>query len=530
MLHIRRAAIACGFAAAMVSFRPTLAQEDAFSEKVDVRVINIEAVVEDAQGNRVRGLEGEDFEILVDGQARPADYFTEIQDGLMPPPAASEASPPGIEGLLASPGDASETSPRRLPNNYLVFIDMLLSDPREARYAAERLAADLERLPPEDQVSVFVFDGARLHRLADWSSGREGQLSALRQLHLVRSEAAGAIAETIAADAMARLLTDDATSASVLDSAKRLGWRLDATLTAAAAAMRAASPPPGRRVMLAFGGNWPRDFAAFFGVATSPEFSKAVRNCFPRASYQGLYEAANQLGYTLYTTDLFLPRALRGLDDRDFERNVTFGKFADETGGRSFQNGWKRGALDEIRDDLASFYWLGFDAPRRHDGKSYKLEVRVKQPGLKVRSRRQFSDQSRQAEIEQELAGRLLFENGAEGRQDFKVTTGEPREKGGEITLPVSLRIPLEEVFFEPRGKAWRAELELRIAALDERGGRSPMPSIPVKLDGPKPQPGQYATYETALRLRRESKRFVLGLYDAKTSRLLVSTVKLAGF
>lgn len=543
MSHLRRVAF-FGFAAAFCQTWPAAAQEDeTFSERVDVRVINLEAVVEDERGNRVEGLGAGDFEILVDGKARPADYFTEIRDGLLPAEAPGAASPPALAGL-APPAEGGAAAPsRRLPTSYLVFFDLMLSNPRDVLYAGERLAADFERLPPEDQIAVFTFEGTTLLRLADWNSSRADQLYALRELHRAQSKAAAALNELKANDELARLVDSNDVAASVVFSARRFAQRMDAVLTAGASAMRAANPPPGRRVMLAFAGMWPRDLAAFFGVATSTEYSRNIRNEFPKASYHAFYETANQLGYTLYPTDVSRLRAPGSAEigevqtardyallgaDRDFETDVTLGKFAEETGGRSFASGWKENALEEVRDDVSSFYWLGFDAPRRHDGKSYQLEVKVKKPGLKVRSRRQYSDLSRQAEVDQELASRLLFDTAGD-RQDFKVTTGEPQQKGRGYTLPVSVRIPLEEVFFRQQGSGWRADLELRIAAIDELGRRSPMPSIPVKLDGPKPQPGQFATYETALRLRHVSRRFVLGLYDTKTSRLLVSTVRLAG-
>ncbi len=80
---------------------------------------------------------------------------------------------------------------------------------------------------------------------------------------------------------------------------------------------------------------------------------------------------------------------------------------------------------------------------------------------------------------------------------------------------------------FLPKGKGYAADLELRIAAIDDRGQRSQMPNIPFKLEGPKPEVGQYATYETNLRLNTAARRAVLGLYDKKGDRLLVSTLDL---
>ncbi|MYF05689.1 MAG: hypothetical protein F4230_12255 [Holophagales bacterium] len=59
-------------------------QEDlpaVFSEVIDVRVVNIEVVVTDRDGNRVHGLTASDFELLVDGEPTPIDYLVSIAEG-----------------------------------------------------------------------------------------------------------------------------------------------------------------------------------------------------------------------------------------------------------------------------------------------------------------------------------------------------------------------------------------------------------------------------------------------------------------
>ena len=40
---------------------------DLFSDVIDVRVVNVEVVVTDKKGNRIRGLQAKDFELRVDG-------------------------------------------------------------------------------------------------------------------------------------------------------------------------------------------------------------------------------------------------------------------------------------------------------------------------------------------------------------------------------------------------------------------------------------------------------------------------------
>ena len=48
---------------------------------IDVRVVNVEAVVTAASGQRVPGLSAADFRLLVDGREVPVEYFAEIADG-----------------------------------------------------------------------------------------------------------------------------------------------------------------------------------------------------------------------------------------------------------------------------------------------------------------------------------------------------------------------------------------------------------------------------------------------------------------
>src|SRR5215218_7873449 len=59
--------------------------EETFGESIDVRVVNVEAVVTDRKGDRVQGLTAGDFRLLVDGVEVPIDYFTEVADGVALP-------------------------------------------------------------------------------------------------------------------------------------------------------------------------------------------------------------------------------------------------------------------------------------------------------------------------------------------------------------------------------------------------------------------------------------------------------------
>lgn len=527
-------------------------EDEPFTETVDVRVINVEAVVEDDQGNRVQGLGIGDFELLVDGKPQPVEYFSEIRGNVATAAATPAPAAPAAAPAPAPPPGLDEGG--RLPTCYVIFVDLSSADPRYVKQATENLARQVESIPAEDKVALFVFDGRRLDNLADWRDRRRQVVLSLESLY-ERATGLQAVAEDRAFDlARERLdsrvpqLNQDVSN-NLEDGARRLGNRIAASFTALATIMRTAEPPPGRRVILAFGGSWPRDLAAHFGVAEGRNgLARRLREYYPLKSYTQVYETANLMGYTFYGADLYSNRKAAGsaevfgspdidgadasrLDnlreqDRDFERDATLMRYAEQTGGKAFTTGFGETTLATLQQDLASFYWLGFTAKKIDKDKDHSIEVRVKRPGLKVRSRKQFSDLSRKVEIDQELDSRLLFSSRAS--EDFTVVLSEPERKRSEMTVPITFRIPLDKVVFLPKGKGYAAELEMRVAAIDDRGQRSPMPNLPpVKLEGPKPQLGQYATYETQLRLNTAARRVVLGLYDKAGDRLLVSTIDL---
>src|SRR5436309_1811249 len=95
---------------------PPPAPPSIFGEQIEVRVVNVEAVVTDRQGNRVAGLKPGDFRLEVDGKPVAIEYFNEIRGGQAIAPGPREESSP-VKGLPSlAPGSPVGTS-------YLVFVD-----------------------------------------------------------------------------------------------------------------------------------------------------------------------------------------------------------------------------------------------------------------------------------------------------------------------------------------------------------------------------------------------------------------------
>ena len=109
--------------AAIVPLATAAAQQQdlpaVFSEVIDVRVVNVEVVVTDRQGDRVHGLRVSDFELLIDGEPMPIDYFTEIEEGQAQVAGGNVAGVPSLEPDM------------HVATNYLIYIDDLFSIERD---------------------------------------------------------------------------------------------------------------------------------------------------------------------------------------------------------------------------------------------------------------------------------------------------------------------------------------------------------------------------------------------------------------
>ncbi|HSF43419.1 MAG TPA: hypothetical protein VLT87_26710, partial [Thermoanaerobaculia bacterium] len=92
---------------ALLAAAPAVAQQppaqeappSVFGEQIDVRVVNVEAVVTDREGNRVQNLGPSDFRLKVDGKVVPVEYFSEVRGGQAIAVSGTEAEAPPVPGL-----------------------------------------------------------------------------------------------------------------------------------------------------------------------------------------------------------------------------------------------------------------------------------------------------------------------------------------------------------------------------------------------------------------------------------------------
>jgi VWFA-related protein len=527
-----------------------------FSEVLDVRVVNLEVVVTDSDGVPIFGLGPDAFELEIDGEVVPIEYFSEVRAGVAGTDKVDASVVPGLPSLVA--GEPVGTS-------YLVFIDDFFSIARDRDQVLEALKSDLPLMGPEDRMAIVAFNGTELDMITTWSQSVPALERALEAalerpafgLQRLAEQRQFNYDRTLSALSSIRAgeITTDAFLRTQLDPderfyLERLTDQVSRSVTAGASTLRSFAEPPGRKVMLLLSGGWPFFPAMFLGPDVSPVvLSWELTD--GQALFRPLTDTANLIGYTLYPVDvpgfndllanesptLRDPRVedvartgLRGDGAflRQQEVHYTLDFLARQTGGTSFINSERLDAFSGTVSDTRSYYWIGFTPNREWDDRRHKIEVSVKEKGFRVRSRDGFLDSSRRHEVAMALESTLLFGNPG-GQGSLRVNLGEPKKKGRKkMEVPVTILIPLDEITFLPSEQGEVAQIELMVAVRDELGRRANIPAVPMAFQAPGDgEPGGLGSYEFSLQVRKQRNDAVIAVVDTASGRILSASVEI---
>lgn len=523
---------------------PLSSQEDdsarSFGETIDIRVVNIEAVVTDRQGLRVHGLGPEDFRITVNGEQVPITYFTEVEAGR------------AVAGEIREPDGTTESLPvfasgDAVGNSYLVFIDNFFAIGAQRDVVLESMAKDLRAtMRPEDRMAIVAFDGKRIEMLTSWTQRTSTLERVLRQATDLPAYGLHRRAEN------PNGFDRDLMEVSQVFGPSQRRLQLERTADAVVSTLRSFAQPPGRKVLLLLSGGWPT------GPFNEPGDGNLGASATDLSVTRPISETANLLGYTVYPVDLPGFQSLAANVDESFPdsrgafrtssagfRSATFGRgsgrgpemagetfrlstlrlIARDTGGKPLLFGKRTDVLDTVTQDTRAYYWLGFTPERLRDDSKYKLEVEVLRPGLEVRSRRSYRDLSRASEVGMLAQSALLF--GTDDKS-FDVEVGTPARSGfRRMTVPVRIAIPASAITMLPYDDdTFVADLELRVAATDPTGAQSAMPMVPMRLEEEgEPDDDARFYYEADLELRRLQHDLVVAVHDTASGAVLTRVV-----
>lgn len=481
-------------AALLVSAVPLFAQQP-LMESIEVRVTNVDVVVTDAQGHAVSGLGQDDFEILENGKPQQITNFYEISETT----AATAEETAGQERAVAP----AEMRKRKI----VIFVDNYSIHPLARNRAFDAVEKSLDSLMRPGDEATIVFWNRRLEVMVPFTSDRAELLARFREARrtagggMSLSAARARIVEHAAqmiADANQpnnRSITHAQAYAESTAAARVFAEELYASENALIADLKRTlttlAGVEGKKVMIYLGAEMPDNPGLELFQQIDSMFQSYIRNIRPAiireqgrkmsGEIRAVAHSANANGVTMYMVDT----AERGRSEdptgRVVEPDVVFfgqtntpvsmATIAAITGGVSVPGGKSfEQALETVARDLSSYYSLGYKSPAE-DG-NRRLEVKVKRPGLRVRSRASYTVRNADQEVEDRVVA-ALFHTRVMSDFPISIAVGQPEQQpGGQFKVPVTVTFP-SSITLIPQDDSLVGEFAVFIATATEGGALS---------------------------------------------------------
>ncbi len=396
-------------------------------EKVRVRLILIDVVAEDKDGNRVSGLSKDDFHLFVDGVDKPISTFEEhCQKGYelrresMPILAENKES---LNSMNTPPADVPVIEPR-----YIIFYfdgaHLSIGGRLGALQATEKFIR--ENMRPLDNIMIAVFAN-RLRIIQYFSNDKEELMESLDK---VKNDVAlmddYGIGEYTRIASVRRSRTvkfgeQVEVPLTTENCAEAVGYAFENYLNTQKAmeglrSIFAFLDPIKSRKALVYFGDKLRDHPGFLYILLSAECLNTdielisyERSLDIEPQLRKVVNEANSSRVTFYTVDTL---GLTAPGERLEEKSVlnALSTLAIDTGGKLLKgsNDLTR-FIPAMEEDSNCYYTIGYTPEREADGKMHTLNITIDVPHLIVRSKTGFTDFTKEEKEEQKLLSALLL-------------------------------------------------------------------------------------------------------------------------
>jgi VWFA-related protein len=355
--------------------------------RVEVNYVEVDAVVTDALGNVVSDLTADEFEVLEDGRPQKVTAFSHVNI-----PIERAERPLFAEGPIDADVQSNEQVEGRI---YLIVLDDMHTDvtrtPR-VKAAARRF---IENSFGVNDLAAVVYTGGRAEDSQDFTNNRRLLLAAIDKFTGRKMRSA-----TLERLDNVRVLNGVVTAGDDPAELER-AFRARSTMAAIRKLADFMAGVRGRRkAMLLIGEGVDYNIYDVMGQAgtTASAILMDTEDAIAAATRGNVtIYAIDPRGLTTGSADLIetastLPEQGIGLESTQSELRLSQDSLrvlAANTGGFAAvnQNDFNT-AFDRIVTENSSYYLLGYySANDRRGGRFRKIEVRVKRPGLRVRSR-----------------------------------------------------------------------------------------------------------------------------------------------
>lgn len=528
-----------------------------FFDITNINVVNVEVYVTDKDGKPVTDLDQGDFEVYENGQQVPITNFFAVAEGTPRSPEQVESLPePTLEQPRVNLPPAVRADQRL---HLVVYVDNFNIRPANRNRVLNRVNRFLrEQLDPEDRVMVVSYDRS-LHIRQPFTTDKGAVATAILDLQELTGNA-------VNRDAERRSVLEDIEDAQ--DGIVATGYarsyadsvftEMEFTLRALEKQINSLSGLVGRKAVLYISDGIP--------LVVAEDVFIAVDEFHPRSNarieamsysytnrYRELVAKANAGGITFYSLEaggLQVHQSISaeyggtasggGLAFIDSVRSANLQEplymIADDTGGEAIVNtNAVLAGLGKMAEDFRNYYSLGYTAAHNGDGRYYKVEVKVRKKGLKVRHRRGYRDKTPEARLTDGAIATLLF--GTENNPlEADIQFGAYKADGNHFLLPLEIKIPLGGLALAPREDAYFGRVKLVVVVMDAEGSVSPVQQQePLNIRIPAQEIEQakqkHYSYAMTLAVRRGPMRLAVGVRDEFSTQtsFLRRTVRIGG-
>jgi VWFA-related protein len=502
------------------------AQDVRFQEKIEVRLIEVSAVVTDREGHRVHGLTANDFEVY-EGHAKQAiTNFSEYRASPAEAPAAT-AEQPAAEPVQQH---------AREPHSLVVLFDSM---PR-LDFVREKAFQQLEQflaasIRPGDHVSVVLWSGGyeHLQTIVD-SSDANVIMSAVRAFgsrmpedladdpHAQGDQEAAAYASH--SEIAARDKIDGFGGQTTIS--KELGKEQALTVLhrktrGIARLIQALGSRPGRKALLYVSQTFQLEDVAAEDVA--------------KRYVDEISAAANANGVVFYAARPFMPDDMpdasaqsgKFVDAQQWMLNIgALQRVTDATGGLvDFARSSVGKLAPMITEDLESYYSIAYQARSDGGDRVRNITVKTKNSAYRVRARTAVVEKSPATVAKDAVVSRLFSDEGANDVR-FEIREGElKRTSGNRWLLPIFVRIPASQLqFAEEKGKQV-AHAGVLMASANGLAEVTPVSENELRIVSPQDLDHGFVTYSAAILGDRRGSKVSIGIVDRRTGAIGVRTI-----
>lgn len=558
--------------ALMIAAMPVVGQESTsglFFDTIDVRVVNVEVVVTDKNGEPIRGLTAEDFTILENDEPVDITNFFAVEQSQV---VGSEADDLGLDS------SSNVVGPETRNLNLVMLVDNSHIDPRNRNQVFADLRRFIGQLNSEDRILIVTL-GDTLRIETELTNDLDEITSVLDKLETeatpslrtdithrqilrsiqstqVTSGGGGGFgASQFGPDQMADQIEGHLSQIRAFGEERAARSR--ATLRVMKSFTNSLAGMKGRKALMYISDGlstrpvdglleaWQGRFADWLsrngfqqlesrGVALGAQIGTLSKDI----DAFGLFAAANKVAvYPISPGSRLVGSAASAESAGSFSASGAGGtsklaqsleqaaleesllRMADQTGGMAFtRTANVEGLFERIRSDFSSFYSIGFQ-PKQSSGETSQIEIKARDKTWKLRYGTAAVDKDPLEQLKDRVLSSMTYGLGDNPLQVELAPMEQTVRDDGNVELSMMVKIPFQKVLLLPEDNIHAGRLTLFVIVRDETDKRtSPFQRVEIPLQIPNEQILQVMTqsagYPLTLNTQPGPKRIAIGIRD----------------